>query len=1111
MAQARPMPPRAPLNEFTGAASAGRLGPGKSAAEFEVRLPKQTAGLGVKFANEYMEAAAETKNAQYLRVTGFGQIKVDGSMRPGEAESSGLIRAGDIVIAVNGERLDEPGRSIKEIMASTKEAPELSMQLLRPAPFAQLRGVVSLMPEIASEAVAALGAEAAKGLFCAVWVHEPSGQHIVGPYATQEDAAAAFDDVLLSSCGLRAASSSNYWRHWSDRVQLAEHAARAAEARGDVEGARAVLDAVRAGKYTYAGSGAVEIPTARHEGADACGGVALRHHVRPEPAQMTQYRFGGAPLVTTGPFGKLGGLAAVAPAHAFQASTPPAVDASPEAINASAAHAGSALRAALFTPLSGPVLANVAASAPSVAAAIAAVSEDDGAGHADAPKPVGTVFGGSYAPPLEAYAAHALVKAGMVPSGSLSVLAPGVPMPPGGASEGAAFPPRLMFPPVGVAVTPPWQACDPHPGYGDHYCSRSDNREKVRCDARGVGRRARALPPTTLLQVVGPAPASAEEDAQLASVVATAVGTAAPQSRTGNWVAIHGGPGEPHPLFRGVRFAADGTGAFAVFRRSIQADFVGSWPPQDYDEAQSVVREAEEVLNHYPSAVHAALAYDRHARRTYPDALAADGVHCNLPDWVDPPAVRAERGGDGSSLGSASGEALAGLLRLSQLNLVANRPELLGMPVAAWVTGRGATAAMMRILAGLAHSVGEPAPAEGAQPILMRAALACAPPATRGRYPPNCPPGVLAELLMDVLPHAQALDPHPMLRDLGLPLRARDDPMMQVAARPAPGVREHMQHRLHAQAVTLRDIAAIFDAEARGQRMNFPAQAPPQAVNMAIYGNPAGPTPPPGMMQAQQQMQAQAQAQQRFPAPGPGGPFPGRGGFGGAPRGGRGGAVFRGRGRGRGRGGRGRRGRDSDEESDDFDDDDDYEEGDEEAAPRRGGRFSTRGRGRGRGGRRGGRDEDDDGMADDDDDDEFEDAGARDDEDDGPRRFKRKRAPESKVAVFNASAAPADEEDTQLKIDRILAARYADLPSDPNEDAEYEDEDAATEDDRARAHDKAQAAKRLALPLEARRHWETLEYLVRWKGLSYLHVEWVSPSLLKEMGHWGKIRAQRYM
>ena len=38
---------------------------------------------------------------------------------------------------------------------------------------------------------------------------------------------------------------------------------------------------------------------------------------------------------------------------------------------------------------------------------------------------------------------------------------------------------------------------------------------------------------------------------------------------------------------------------------------------------------------------------------------------------------------------------------------------------------------------------------------------------------------------------------------------------------------------------------------------------------------------------------------------------------------------------------------------------------------------------------------------------------------------------------------------------------------------------------------------------------DALEYLIKWKGVSYMHVEWVTPNLMREYRQWGVARMQR--
>jgi superfamily II DNA/RNA helicase len=104
----------------------------------------------------------------------------------------------------------------------------------------------------------------------------------------------------------------------------------------------------------------------------------------------------------------------------------------------------------------------------------------------------------------------------------------------------------------------------------------------------------------------------------------------------------------------------------------------------------------------------------------------------------------------------------------------------------------------------------------------------------------------------------------------------------------------------------------------------------------------------------------------------------------------------------------------------------------------------------------------------------------------------------------------------EWKIEKIIGVRYADIEL---EESEKEPEPKkplteAEEDAKFAREIKMQLKKRLALSKEKRRGnegWDTMEYLVKWRGLSYNHVEWVSPPLLKEYGMWGPMRARRFL
>ena len=103
----------------------------------------------------------------------------------------------------------------------------------------------------------------------------------------------------------------------------------------------------------------------------------------------------------------------------------------------------------------------------------------------------------------------------------------------------------------------------------------------------------------------------------------------------------------------------------------------------------------------------------------------------------------------------------------------------------------------------------------------------------------------------------------------------------------------------------------------------------------------------------------------------------------------------------------------------------------------------------------------------------------------------------------------------EWKVERFLATRFGPLP-DPAFDKLppplTEAEEARREVQRA----KRQAALRTALPPTTapggRYHIETLEYLVKWKGLGYRHVEWITFGFLRDTGaHWGAQRARRFL
>jgi superfamily II DNA or RNA helicase len=106
------------------------------------------------------------------------------------------------------------------------------------------------------------------------------------------------------------------------------------------------------------------------------------------------------------------------------------------------------------------------------------------------------------------------------------------------------------------------------------------------------------------------------------------------------------------------------------------------------------------------------------------------------------------------------------------------------------------------------------------------------------------------------------------------------------------------------------------------------------------------------------------------------------------------------------------------------------------------------------------------------------------------------------------SVLPIPGPPTVYKVDKILGVRYAEVVEEGSlpwgDGSEWDDES-------AKRYYNQQYNLLINRPVEVRRNWENLEYLARYKGLSYLHVEWVSSSLLREEGPWGKIKANRFL
>lgn len=130
-----------------------------------------------------------------------------------------------------------------------------------------------------------------------------------------------------------------------------------------------------------------------------------------------------------------------------------------------------------------------------------------------------------------------------------------------------------------------------------------------------------------------------------------------------------------------------------------------------------------------------------------------------------------------------------------------------------------------------------------------------------------------------------------------------------------------------------------------------------------------------------------------------------------------------------------------------------------------------------------------------------------------PRPVKRRGANDDDE---NTRALPEDGV-LEWKIEKLLGVRYADLPLSPADEAiENARPPPASPEEEERFQEslKLQLRMRHALPIDKRRGvngWETLEYLLKWKGLSFLHAEWCQPALIKEHGTWGPIRAKRFL
>jgi hypothetical protein len=125
---------------------------------------------------------------------------------------------------------------------------------------------------------------------------------------------------------------------------------------------------------------------------------------------------------------------------------------------------------------------------------------------------------------------------------------------------------------------------------------------------------------------------------------------------------------------------------------------------------------------------------------------------------------------------------------------------------------------------------------------------------------------------------------------------------------------------------------------------------------------------------------------------------------------------------------------------------------------------------------------------------EGDDQASEDSDEPQQKGLRKKKAQRQSTVPSKLTISALDDDDDDhsksWRVERIMAVRYSDLPDDP---ADPIDEVAAlppnaTEEQQAAAHDRKQYRMRMAMPLEQRRAWESLEFLVRWKGLSYIHV-----------------------
>ena len=1032
--------------EAKAASRANALGPlGQN--QFDIMTPKgPTGSIGL-----LVRAFESTSAGRSLtRVIGFVRPPTGA---PSPAEVHGLIREGDVLVGVGSTSVVD--KTFADVVAAIKaqEGPDdVPLRLARPA-LGALRGVVPWSWESKDDPGVTTSDSYAVVLF-----HEPSGYHVLGPYASETTAAAAYDALVLDACGTRAAALTNFYRHLAPRVSAIEAVARAAELRGDADGARAALAAANYAGYTYGGSGVLALPPAQ----------PVRHFVSAEKQvlRIDRLRSGYAAVPW---FDELGPAVATAASSGGFTLPPPA------GVPPGASYPGIALLGnrqlvdAMHYPPDWPPIAELLRStASAISDACSRDDEDDGEGHADVTTQL--IGPSSFRPMLRQGEAAALRVP--LPADSLSVLS-GAPH-----ATDAVFPPQLAWPPYG------------------HYYKRPQLQittgrdrlglaEEVLCEAlqrsgTRIGRppavRVRAAPPSVLLTVV--TPPLPGNGAAVPPVIASAISSAAPQPRPSVSAflrAVHGQPSAPHGIYVGVHHAdGAGGGAFAMAPQPIDGDAILSW---------------------HRTATGAALAYDRYVR-----ALAAQSgekVSCNFPDPYPPAGVVPMRVAAGE-VGGDIPLPVVGIhaLTLAQLNVASQRPEFLAMP-RAWLSAGGAAV----LTSGLFLHDQE--------------AVVCTGAWSASAVGPAGLPASLFASVSDAL--ASLLDASGTGQG-GVPFSVRNSDRIWLSWAPA------LQHTL-----ALRAQQVALDTLLRGDAPDLRTWS--MATSLA--------------------------AAQGHGMAGRGVAVAGSSGVTTRSDGNR--PSLGGRGRGRGRGGRGSRyGRRGDDYSDDdgslgLNDDDeeefeDYETSDESiaGAPR-----GTRDANRpvrtaaeravahvravvAEGGSDAEGDVDGAAVGDD----ESSSASIELDEGDGDgdderrrgRRRKQRRsthrapAPSKLLAPLEVAADAAGGEGSdaegggggngpEWKPERILAVRYADLPDPDGEALEAAAAAAGTDADaRAAAHDQRQLSLRLKIPsIAARRDWLTLEYLIRWKGLSYLHVEWVASSVLREGGTWGRIKATRYV